>query len=124
MYHLIVFIVDDINQCQDILDAWETAGARGITILDSTGLGRIRKKGIRDDLPLMPSLSNIFRTEEERHRTLLSVVEGQAKVDAVVQATESVVGDLSKENTGFLFVVPVSQVYGISNNSSESTEEK
>jgi len=36
------------------------------------------------------------------------------RVNAIVDATQSVVGDLEKENTGLLFVLPVSQVYGIS----------
>jgi len=114
MYFLVVFVIDDIDQCQDVLDAWENAGAQGITILESTGLGRVRRKGFRDDLPLIPSLSDLFKSSEEHHRTLFSVVNDQAQVDALVQATESVVGDLSQENTGFLFVVPVSQVYGMS----------
>ena len=117
MYFLVVFVIDDVDQCQDVLDVWEKAGARGITILESTGLGRMRRTGIRDDLPLIPSLSDLFKSSEERHRTLFTVVDAQAKVDAVVQATESVVGDLFQGNTGFLFVVPVSQVYGMTGKS-------
>ena len=114
MHFLIVFVLNDIEQCSDVLDAWEVAGLRGITILESSGLGRARKAATRDDIPLMPSLSDLFKSTETRHRTLITVVEDQRIVDAVVEATQSVVGDLEQEDTGFLFVVPVSQVYGMS----------
>ena len=55
MFYLVVFVLDDPDRCRDILDAWEAAGAPGVTILDSSGLGRVRRAGIRDDIPLMPS---------------------------------------------------------------------
>ncbi|MCJ7533990.1 MAG: P-II family nitrogen regulator [Anaerolineales bacterium] len=114
MYFQIVFVLDNSDQCRDILDAWEKAGIRGITILESSGLGRVRRAGIRDDLPLIPSLSDIFLNTETQHRTLFTVVKSQSHIEAIVKATQSVVGDLEQPDTGFLFVVPVSQVYGIS----------
>ena len=49
MYFQIVFVLDNADQCRDILDAWEKAGIRGVTILESSGLGRVRRAGIRDD---------------------------------------------------------------------------
>ena len=114
MYFQIVFVLDNADQCRDILDAWEKAGIRGVTILESSGLGRVRRAGIRDDLPLMSSLSDIFLNTETQHRTLFTVVKSQSQIEAIVKATKSVVGDLEQPDTGFLFVVPVSQVFGIS----------
>ena len=114
MYFQIVFVLDNADQCRDILDAWENTGIRGVTILESSGLGRVRRAGIRDDLPLMPSLSDLFLNTETQHRTLFTVVKSQSQIEAIVKATQSVVGDLEQPDTGFLFVVPVSQVYGIS----------
>ncbi len=112
MDFMVIFVLDDIDRCQDILDAWEAAGIRGVTILESSGLGRVRQAGMREDLPLMPSLSDLFKRKETRHRTLFTVTKDQEKIDAIVEATQSVVGDLEQPNTGFLFVLPVSQVYG------------
>jgi len=114
MSFMVVFVLDNPDQCSHILDAWEAAGIRGVTILESAGLGRVRKAGLRDDLPLMPSLSELFRHTETSHRTLFSVVKSQDQIDAIVEATQEIVGDLEQENTGFLFVLPVSQVYGLS----------
>jgi nitrogen regulatory protein PII len=112
MYHLVIFVLDDPDKCHDILDAWEKVGIRGITILESTGLGRVRRWGLRDDIPLMPSLEDLFREEETRHRTLFTVVRDQEQIDAIVEATQSVVGNLNEDETGLIIVLPVSQVYG------------
>ena len=61
----------------------------------------------------MPGLREIFGGGEVAHRTLFTVVDEQAKVDQLVQAVREVVGDLDEANTGILFVLPVSQVYGL-----------
>ncbi len=61
----------------------------------------------------MPSLSDLFRRQEARHRTLFSVVQDQSQVDAIAQATQAIVGELDRGHTGLLFVVPVGQVYGL-----------
>jgi nitrogen regulatory protein PII len=114
MYHMVVFVLNDPNTCQCILEAWEAAGAYGITILESSGLGRIRNAGYVSDIPLMASLGDIFKRQEDRHRTLFTVVENQETVDAIIQVTQEAVGDLEEQHIGFLFVVPVSQVYGMS----------
>jgi len=112
MYYLIVFILNDPDKDNDILDGWEEAGVRGITILESSGLGRVRQEGMRDDLPLIPSLNDLFKHSETQHRTFFTVVKDQDQIDAIVNATQEVIGDLEQEDTGILFVVPVSQVYG------------
>ena len=39
MSYLVVFVLDSLDLFQDVLDAWENAGAKGITILESTGIG-------------------------------------------------------------------------------------
>ena len=113
MYHMILLILDDVNQCSSILEAWEAERVGGVTILESTGLGWVRKLSLRDDSPLMPSLSRLLQNREERHRTLFTVVEGEEMVDKVIAATESVLGDLEQEQNGVLFVLPVSRVRGL-----------
>ena len=113
MNYLVMLIVNEIDDCPAILDAWEAAGALGITILSSTGLGHIRNAGLRDDMPLMPSLQDLFESDEVQHRTLLSVVDSQELVDKLVDSAQQVIGDLDEPHTGFLFVVPVLQAYGL-----------
>jgi len=112
MNYMVVLVVDDVEQCPAVLEAWENLGVPGATIFSSTGLGRVRKAGLRDDIPLLPNLHDLLGEEEVQHRTIFSVVETQEMVDQMVKQVETIIGDLDDPNTGFLFVVPVSQVYG------------
>ncbi len=113
MYHLILLVLDNVEQSQAVLDAWEAAGAYGATILDSTGLARVRESVIRDDLPLMPSIKSLLESREENHRTFFTVVEDEALVDRIIEATQSITGDLDEPNSGVLFVLPVTRAVGL-----------
>jgi nitrogen regulatory protein PII len=123
MSYLVVLVVNDLDDCPAILDAWEAAGVLGITILASTGLGRIRRTGLRDDLPLMPSLHDLFESGEVPHRTLFSVVDSQELVDKMIAIARHVIGDLEAPHTGFLFVVPVIQAIGLGNHRTDRSKE-
>jgi len=109
---LIVLVVNDPYHCKDLLKSWKAAGVPGATIIESLGLQRALKGAIRDNLPLMPTLEDIETSEESRNRTIFSVVRDQDTVNRVKAATETCLGQLNKENTGFMFVVPVSEIYG------------
>ncbi len=111
MAKLIMLVLADRDLCEDVVDIWKAAGVPGITILESTGLGR-RQVGIRDDMPLMPSLSDLLASQESHHRTLFSVIEDEATLERVIVATKQIIGDFSRHNTGLLFVIPVTQVFG------------
>jgi hypothetical protein len=69
--------------------------------------------GIQDNISLLPSLRELLQSKESHHRTLFSVVKDEATVDALVAATRATVGNLSLEETGFLFVIPVVRAFGL-----------
>jgi len=112
MAQLLVCVLDNLELCPTVLDAWETAGAPGVTILESTGLARVRR-AVRDDLPLMPSLRDLLASQESHHRTLFTVLEDEALLERIIAVTERIVGDFDRAYTGLLFVVPVSRVLGL-----------
>ena len=114
MYHMVLLIVGHMEQCFSVLDAWESLEVGGITILESTGLGTVKRSGLRDDLPLMPSLTNILKGREERHRTIFTVVDSEEKVEQLIEVTQTIIGDLNNAHNGVLFVLPVSRVVGLS----------
>jgi len=111
--YLILLVIDDPDQLEDLLIAWEEAGVPSATVLFSTGMGRIRNLGgWRDDMPLIPSLRDFYEAPENLNRTIFATANDEAQVDAIVAATNKVVGDLDKANTGLLLVLPVARVYG------------
>ena len=112
--YLILLVVDDPDQLEDLLIAWEEAGVPSATVLFSTGMGRIRRLGgWRDDMPLIPSLRDFYEAPENMNRTIFATADDEAEVDAVVAATIKVLGDLSEPDTGLLLVLPVSRAYGV-----------
>lgn len=112
--YMILFVLNNPDQLNDLLNAWDETGVGGVTILPSAGLGHILKNyGLRDDLPLFPSLGNLMEHEEMLNRTLFTLVENDEMVDRIVQATQKITGDLDQPNTGIMAVLPIARAYGI-----------
>lgn len=112
--YLILFILHNPDYVEELLTAWERIGVTGVTVLFSTGLGRLRqRKGIRDDLPLMPSLADFFETPEDLSRTFLTTIPNHELVEALLRTTRNIVGDLDDPETGLLLVLPVTEAYGM-----------
>lgn len=123
MAHVLVLVLENLRQCHEVLRAWEEAGAPGATVLESAGLAHLRG-ALRDDLPLMPSLRDILSTHEVHQRTLFTVLEDEAVLQRVIEATQRVVGDFSQPHTGILFVVPVAFGLGLGKRGLGRSEEK
>ena len=114
--YLILFVLDNPDKLEELLDAWEAAGTNGATVLVSTGMHRLNAGAIRDDIPLMPGLDDFYKRVEDYHRTLFTIVKDDDLLNKIVEATQNVVGDLNKPNTGILVVMPATQVYGLEKN--------
>ena len=111
---MILFVLNNPAKLQDLLEAWQKAGASGATVFYSTGMGRIHQSAaLRDDLPLMPSLSDFFASNTDLSRTLFTIVENDETVRRVMAATRTVVGDLYQPGTGLLVVLPVDLTDGL-----------
>ena len=113
MHQMVMLVLSDTERYHDILDAWEATGVKGVTVLASTGLGRTRRAVAGEGFPLMPSLLDFLRTPEQHHHTLFTVVEGDEMVDTLVAATEQILKDLSRPDSGVIFVLPVTRAIGL-----------
>ena len=107
---LLVAVIDDAAKVWDVLEAWENLGVGDATIFESTGLHRAI--GLRDDLPLFPSMHDLLQDTEAHHSTLWAVVPDGVDVQAIMRATEAVVGPLDEPHAGIMFTLPVLQVWG------------
>jgi hypothetical protein len=114
--YFVLFVLHNPDLCEDVLNAWEEAGVHGVTILPSTGLNRIQKRALLEDMPLMPSLEDFFSTHEDGNRTMFTILQGDQLIDPIVAATEKVVGKLDEPETGILIVLPVIRAFGLQKN--------
>lgn len=105
--YMIFFVLNDPNRLNEILEAWEKVNVRGVTIVESTGMHRVRRQFI--PMRYISSLVNL----EENHLTLFVIVKDDTQVQACVQAAEQVVGDLDNPDTGVLASWPLSLVKGV-----------
>ncbi len=103
-----MLVLNDPEQLYQVLSAWEEAGITGATIFESTGMHRIRRRFV----PMR--FMTPFVDEEENHLTLMAIIRDEEQVQACLQATESVIGDLACENTGVFAAWPIYLAKGIS----------
>jgi hypothetical protein len=106
-------VLDNPALLSDVLEAWTDVGIGGITILESTGVHRVRSRASSQDAPFMLGFNRLLRTDQVGHNTLFAVVPDMEIVEQAVAATEKVVGNLSQPNTGVLFAVPVEAAWGL-----------
>ncbi|HUE98813.1 MAG TPA: hypothetical protein VMN99_06135 [Anaerolineales bacterium] len=112
--YLILFVLDNPDRLEDLLIAWEETGIQSATVLFSTGMGRIRQlDGWRDDMPLIPSIGDFYEIPENMNRTIFTTAKDEAQVDAIVETTKKVVGNLDEGESGLLLVLPVARAYGV-----------
>jgi len=109
----LMFVLDNPSLLNDVLEAWTSAGVKGITILESTGVHRVRDRASAQDTPMMLGFSRLLRTDQVGHNTLFAVVEDLEVAERVKEATEAAVGDLTGPHTGILFALPVAAVWGL-----------
>lgn len=111
---MVIYVLNNVALLEDLLQAWEDIGVNRVTLLPSTGLGRIKQGAfLRDDLPLIPSLEDMLEHQQDTNRTLFTIVADEKTVENILQATQSVVGDLGKHHTGILIALPCAKAYGI-----------
>jgi hypothetical protein len=124
MQHLVLLVLNDVSRLNEILVAWEDAGVGGITVLATTGMGRIRQKiALRDDFPLIPSIHDLLvnANEEILNRMLFSLVDSDELADKLVEVTENILGDLRKPRNGIMAILPA-RVFGIDRSWKERRE--
>lgn len=114
MAQLLILVVHDPGKVDEVLQVWLEAGASGMTIFDSSGWAQqIQTSGMRDDLPLFPSVRSVLMGDERTNRTLMSVVSDEFDIERLIEKTEDVLGGLDDHDTGILMVLPVTRVRGL-----------
>lgn len=109
--YMLIMVLDDVSRLDEVLQAWVNAGVQGVTILESTGVRRVLERA--EARPMFAGFGQIFGAGRVGHNTLFAVIESLDTAQAAVDATEAVLGDLSKPHTGLIFALPVAQSWGM-----------
>ncbi|MBC7869745.1 MAG: hypothetical protein H7Y09_02810 [Chitinophagaceae bacterium] len=107
---LIILITGQTDQSLEIATRWQQAGATGVTIVEGHGLRRLQE--IRDDLPLIPSLSALLRGQEVSTHILISAVPDNLE-SRLYQETEAILGDLTQPDNGLILTLDIANILGL-----------
>lgn len=110
---LLFFVLNRVDKLDDVLTAFVNNNIKGATVIDSIGMARLLStKHDDDEISFLSSLRVFLNPEREKSNIILTVIQ-DSQLDTAVSAIESVVGDLSSEDTGVVFSVPVDFAKGL-----------
>jgi Nitrogen regulatory protein P-II len=112
MAKLVVLITTHVEKTLAIAEAWQKAGAPGVTLVPSHGFRTLKERSRKLELPHFVNLATILKQVDDTTHMLLSVVDDNL-VEALAQATRSVLRDPLTPKTGIGFVIDVDRVFGM-----------
>lgn len=113
MAKLVILITAKVENGLEVAEAWEAAGAPGVTLIESYGLHKLREQTKSLEIPLFVSIASLMRQIEETNHTILSVVDDEL-VDKLIEAAQNILGgDMTSPDSGIAFVLDVERIVGM-----------
>jgi len=114
MAKLVVLITGRVEDGHRVGEAWRDAGAPGVTFIESYGLRSLQEASrAMEVLPGLVSMFEVLRQQEETSLIVLSVTDDDSIVDTLIQAVETILGDLMLPQNGIAFVLDVARTMGV-----------
>jgi len=125
---LVILITAEIEHGLQIAQAWQDLGAPGVTIVRSYGLRTLQNEVERGavELPRMTvsmasAMASVIDQVQKRGEVILSVAEDEL-IDDMVEAAQSVLGDMQHADSGVIFVLPIDRAIGIVHHQNRSSK--
>ena len=112
MPKLVVLITTHLEKTLAIAEAWQKAGAPGVTLVPSHGFRTLKERSRKLELPHFVNVATILKQVDDTTQMLLSVVDDHL-VEALSQATRSILPDPLTPKTGIGFVIDVDHMFGM-----------
>jgi hypothetical protein len=113
MAYMAILVLAQADALDAVVEAWRSIEVDDITVFQSKSLAQIEDRCRRDDLPLFPSMRDIFESEEFDHYTIFTVVQREDQIDQLIAAAEQQVGDLDNPDNGVFVALPVARMKGL-----------
>jgi hypothetical protein len=116
---LVILITAQIEQGIRVAQAWQDAGAPGVTIIRTHGLRTLQEsvKQGNIELPLVltsvaTAMTHVLKSMEEPGEMLLSVVENN-QVESLEKAASDILGDMREPYHGIMIVLDIERAIGV-----------
>lgn len=106
---LVVFVLNDEELLDRVLEAYTEVGIQGGTILDSEGMGRF----LTFEIPLFAGFKQFMKGNKPYNKTIFSVVRNESLIPELHKLLNEICGDLNDPGTGILFTLPVDWAVGL-----------
>lgn len=108
---LLILILKNVEIIEDLLKKLAENDIKGCTILDGHGMGESLAN--MEDIPLFGALRTMMSTQANNPSKVLLMAVKDDQIIPTTMLIKSVVGDLSKPNTGIMLSVPVYYCEGL-----------
>ncbi len=116
---LVLLITAQVEQGMEVAEAWQEAGAPGVTIVRTHGLRSLQEsvKSGSVELPRMlvsmaAAMAHVITTLEAPGQMLISVVPSEL-VNTLEAVASEVLGDLSEPYNGIMIILDVEKAIGV-----------
>lgn len=106
---LLVFICNQPDMLDEVLEGFVEVGVTGATVIDTVGMGQI----LSTEVPIFAGFRSLFRGASTVNKTILSVIDEPAKVQGVLDMIDEIFGGLDQPGSGIVFTVPIENVRGL-----------
>lgn len=108
---MLVLVLHDGDRADEVLISLSKIGVKGATVIDSVGMGAI----LGSRIPFLSLFDNKERIQKPANKTIFTIIDDDLTLKHAVDMLR-VTLRLERPGTGFLFVVPVLEAYGTSDN--------
>ncbi len=108
---LLILILKNVDIIDELLKKLAENNIKGCTIVDGHGMGESLSN--MDDFPMFGTLRTLMSTNAKNPSKILMMAVKDDQIIPTTNVIKSVVGDLSKPNTGIMLSVPVYYCEGL-----------
>ena len=107
--NVLFIVLNKVEYLDDILDMFLDIGVKGVTILDSQGMGR----AIGQNEPFFGSIRKMLDGSRPYNKTIFTVIEEEELLNNAVKGVQEIVVDIEEPGVGMMFTLPLGNVYGM-----------
>jgi nitrogen regulatory protein PII len=106
---LLVFICNQPEKLEEILEGFLEVGLTGATVIDTVGMGQI----LSSEVPIFAGFRSLFRGASTVNKTIFSVVKEPGKIREALDIIDEIFGGLDQPGSGIVFTIPIDNVRGL-----------
>lgn len=110
MAYMVMLVADDVDQLNEVLEAWKGIHVDDVIFIDSTCFHR--GGTVRPHIPMRFMFENLGRGRRQCSVTLFGIVPDEATVQQCIAQAETIVGDLDAATNAMLVAWPLPIVKG------------